>query len=70
MSLGPYADDLKIMPAPQQPHPAPDASANANEPFTFGCGCVASTSDNGSYTVTWCPQHNRAHGDTRDLAAR
>jgi hypothetical protein len=70
MSLDRYSDDWKASQQPQKPTRTEDPLRVRDEPFTFGCGCVACTSDNGSYTVLWCPQHSRAHGDTRDLLAR
>jgi hypothetical protein len=70
MPLGHYSDDHKTATQPQKPVPTENPPAVHTEPFTFGCGCVSCTTDNGSYTVHWCPQHSRAHGETRDLVAR
>lgn len=69
MSPGPYTDDRRTARKPpehrpDEQHPAPP------EPLAFPCGCVACTNDNGSYTVMWCPQHGRAHGDVGNLVAQ
>jgi hypothetical protein len=69
MPLG-HDPDHTTATQPQTPARTGSPSPVHNEPYTFACGCVSCTTDNGSYTVLWCPQHGRAHGDTRDLVAR
>jgi hypothetical protein len=71
MPLGHYRDDhtTATQPQTQTPGRTENSTPVHSEPYTFACGCVSCTSDNGSYTVLWCPQHSRAHGDTRDLVA-